>query len=195
MRTTPAAVLVALALSPHHGMAAEPPMAGRVVRLHNGMNTVTLTAARVPALAMLAHRENFNAHSAEVLTLYLQAPALAGETPLWQIVPVLDDHGERLTLATSGGADCVLHDFRLLRPTAGQDATLVLADREPGENYASPAAVQFRYFKLQHNAQGMPGQPLYRFELDHTQPARTSYCDVGEALQSELDIGPQRTER
>jgi hypothetical protein len=192
MKTPLAALLLAATLCPQVACAATSP----VMPLRNGMNTLSLTLAPMPAMAMLAHRENFNAHSFEVLTLYIQAAGIEGEPPQWQIVPVFDSASERLTLSASGGADCVLHDFRLLRPAAGQDATLILADREMGESFASPAAVQFRYFKLRKNPDGVPGQPVYRFEFDHARKAGKAYCDVGEALKAELGLGPYRpTER
>jgi len=104
--------------------------------------------------------------------------------------------GEHLTLSASGGADCRLHDFRLLAATATADAMLILADRELGESFASPTQVSFRFFTLKKNSDGVPGRPVYYFEFDHERRATKPYCDVGDALQAELGLGPyQPTER
>jgi hypothetical protein len=183
-------IAAVLALQLAAASAGEPAAALRVTPLVNGLNTLSLTSAPLPAQAMLAHRENFNAHGFDVLTLYVQAPAVEGEAPQWQLVPVFDAKGEHLTLSASGGADCLLHDFRLLRPSATQDATLILADRELGESFATAAAVQFRFFKLKQNADGTVGRPVYYFEFDHARQAGKAYCDVGEALQAELGFAP-----
>lgn len=173
--------------------------AGSVVPLSNGPNVVTLTAAALPAQAFLAHRDNANAHGFDVLTLYIQAPTGPGSPPQWQLVPALDarderrrslPNGEHLTLTVSGGADCRLHDFRLLAPAHGSNARLILADRELGDSFASAAPVTFRFFKLAKNGDGLPGRPVYYFEFDHEQRAARPYCDVGKALRAELALGP-----
>lgn len=182
-----------------HAMAGSPGHAGTVVALSNGLNTVPLTAAALPAQAFLAHRDNANAHDFEVLTLYIQAPSAAGSAPQWQLVPAFDTRdeqrrgvprGEHLTLTATGGADCRLHDFRLMAPTATTDARLILADRELGDSFASPAPVTFRFFKLAKNSDGVPGRPVYYFDFDHESPASRPYCDVGDALKAELGVGP-----
>ena len=176
-----------------------------VIPLANGLNNLSLTAAPLPARAFLAHRDNFNAHDFEVLTLYIEAPVGPGDKPRWQLVPAFDTRdekrrgvprGEHLTLQAYGGADCRLGDFRLLAASADADATLVLADRELGDGFASPAPVAFRFFKLRKNSDGIPGRPAYYFEFDHERRAAKPYCDVGEALQTELGVGPyQPTQR
>lgn len=169
-----------------------------VIPLSNGLNTLLLTTTPTPARAFLAHRDNANAHGFDVLTLYIEAPTRPGAPPQWQLVPAFDERdaeraklprGEHLNLTASGGADCRLHDFRLLAATASADAMLVLADRELGESFASPAPVTFRFFALRKNSDGMPGRPVYYFEFDHERKAAKAYCDVGDALQAELGLG------
>lgn len=181
------------ASSPHAATAA-----WRVMPLSNGPNTLSLTTDPLPAQAFLAHRDNGNAHGFDVLTLYIQAPAREGTQPQWQLVPAFDERdakrrglprGEYLTLNTVDGADCRLSDFRLFAPTTRADATLVLADREFGDSFASPAPVMFRFFKLRKSAEGF-GRPRYHFEFDHERQAARPYCDVGEALLTELGVGP-----
>jgi hypothetical protein len=191
-------------LLPALGQAATVPerdidTARPVIPLANGLNTLSLTSAALPAQAFLAHRDNANAHGFEVLTLYIQAPSSPGTRPRWQLVPAFDTRdaarggvpgGEHLTLKAHGGADCRLGDFRLLAATARADALLILADREPGDSFASAAPVRFRFFKLKTNTDGVPGRPVYYFEFDHERRAAKPYCDVGDALQAELGVGP-----
>jgi len=194
-------ILVLQALCPAAVKAGGVDAAGRVIPLSNGLNVLSLTAAPMPAQAFLAHRDNANAHGFDVLTIYIEAPTWPGSKPQWQLVPVFDardekrqgvPRGEHLTLNVSGGADCLLHDVRLLAPTANADATLILADRELGDSFASPAPVTFRFFELKKNSEGMPGRPVYYFEFAQERQAAKAYCDVGDALQAEIGAGPDR---
>lgn len=175
-------------LALQQGSASAADTAPPVTALANGLNPIALTATPLPAWGVLARRENFNAHGFDVLTLYIAA----GEPSQWQIVPAFDEKGEHLTLMASGGADCLLHDFRLLSPSAAGDALLILADRDLGDSFASPAPVQFRFFRLRQNAEGLPGRPAYYFEFDRAQRATKPYCDVGDALRSELGVAAYR---
>jgi hypothetical protein len=172
-----------------------------VIPLSSGLNTLTLTAASLPARAFLAHRDNGNAHGFDVLTLYIEVPIGEGALPEWQLVSTFDERdekrhgvprGEHLTLNTSDGADCRLSDFRLLAATDKADALLILADREFGDGFASPAPVTFRFFTLRRNSAVVFGRPAFYFEFDREQKASKDYCDVGQALQVELDVGPYR---
>jgi len=162
--------------------------ADRVQALRPGINRIALQAGAAPGMAMLAHRENFNAHGFEVLTLYAELPVSQGQRPQWQIVPLFDAAGEHLALKAGGGADCLLHDFRLLRPARGRDAELVLAERELGESFASASQVTFRFFRLHANREGEVGRPVLYFEFDHAEVAKAAYCDVGEAMHAELGL-------
>jgi len=162
--------------------------AERVQPLQNGVNRVALQTGTPLGMAMLAHRENFNAHSFDVLTLYAQSSPLAGEPAQWQVVPLFDAQGEHLDVKRSGGADCLLHDFRLLLPTGGQGAELVLADREMGDSFAATASVTFRFFRLRTNREGLAGRPLLYFDFVRARPAKAAYCDVGDAFATELQL-------
>ena len=159
-----------------------------VQALRSGVNAVPLQAGAPAGMAGVALRENFHAHGFEVLTLYAQLGVRSSEAPRWQIVPVFDATGEHLVVTASGGADCMLHDFRLLKPAKGRDAELILADREMGDGFASQAQVVFRFFSLRNNREGIPGRPALYFELVRTQPAQAPYCDVGAALETELGL-------
>lgn len=160
--------------------------------LQNGANRVALLAGAPAGMAVLAHRENFNAHGFDVLTLYQPMPSVRGEPASWQIVPAFDAQGEHLTLAASGGADCLLHDFRLLQPVGRSGATLIIAERALGDSYASPAPVTFRFYRLQRNDAGEVGRPGLYFEFDHEQTSAQPHCDVGEAFGHELGLKDYR---
>lgn len=85
-----------------------------VVPLSYGITTLDLTGHGLPSMAVFARRENFNAHGFDVLTLYVNVSYGNGSPPVWQLVSVFDNKEERLTVSVSGGADCLLHDFRLV---------------------------------------------------------------------------------
>jgi hypothetical protein len=152
-----------------------------VVRLHHGVNDVDLGVTGERATVVVGHRANWNAHSFDVTTIYLSPPDLA-------IVGIWDDQKESLYLTTSGGADCLLHDFRLLRSVSGAPPALVVADRQLGESFAADAAVTFKLYLLTHNDIGLPGEPTYWFKLIETRKAKAAYCDVGTALLRELGL-------
>ena len=163
-----------------------------VQTLQNGVNRVALLAGAPAGMAVLAHRENFNAHGFDVLTLYQPMPSVRGEPASWQIVPAFDAQGEHLTLAASGGADCLLRDFRLLQPVGHSGATLIIAERALGDSYASPAPVTFRFYRLRRNDAGEVGRPGLYFEFDHEQTSAQPHCDVGEAFGHELRLKDYR---
>lgn len=163
--------------------------------LQGGVNRVALVAGAPAGMAVLAHRENFNAHGFDVLTIYQPMPSAPGGPASWQIVPAFDARGEHLTLGASGGADCLLRDFRLLQPGGRADATLVVAERALGESFASPAPVTFRFYRLQRNDAGEVGRPRVYFEFDHEQASARPYCDVGQAFQHELGLKDYRPAR
>ncbi|HWZ62849.1 MAG TPA: hypothetical protein VNX02_07505 [Steroidobacteraceae bacterium] len=94
-----------------------------VVKLHRGINNVDLGGTGEHATVVVGHRENCNAHSFEVTTIYLPGGSAAD----LDIVGLWEDQKESLYLTTSGGADCTLHDFRLLRSVRGAAAALVVA--------------------------------------------------------------------
>ena len=156
------------------------------VKLHPGINAaVNIGVPARLATIVIGHRENFNAHGFDVATFFIAGdkPPDLGLLSFW------DGDKESLHQGTSGGADCVLHDFRLLRSSKGAPPMVVVADREMGDSYADKAAVSFRFYRLVQNTEGMPGRPLYSFELVKTEKAKASYCDVGEAFQRELGLG------
>jgi hypothetical protein len=97
-----------------------------------------------------------------------------------------------LTLQTSGGADCVLHDFRLLRDAAHHTAVLIAADRKLGETYADSQPVTFIFYKLAKNTGEEIGRGVVYFKYDHETTSKQPYCDVGKAFQIELGIGADK---
>lgn len=165
------------------------PLSANLVRLEFAPNSVDFTGDGVADLVMMSHRENFNAHSYEVASFYVLVDAEDGHPRQWNIVPVMAKDKERLEIIVSGGADCVLHDFRLIAGFGTTPATLILADRAMGNSFADSETVTFTFFTLASNAEGMPGSPRYSFEQSRITKSQKHYCDVEKAFQNELGIG------
>lgn len=169
--------------------AAPATESARVIPVNNGITALKLQGQR--AMAVRAWRENFNAHGFDVVTLYMQD---GGAKPgAWNIVPVFDHDSarpEHLEIVVSGGADCLLRDFRLVSTADGKSTSLVTATREMGESYADPAKVRFDYYVLTSNDEGSAGRPRMYFEWKKSRVASRPYCDVNEAFRDELHLGP-----
>jgi hypothetical protein len=109
------------------------------------------------------------------------------------VVGFWDKDQEALTVDVLGGADCLLHDFRLLTSERGSPPVLVAADRPLLTSYVDNAPVSFKLYALKRKTDGLPGGPAYWFDLVETQTSRAAYCDVGVALSRELGLGDYRT--
>lgn len=99
-----------------------------VAPLGNGINRINLDGKE--AMAIIGARENFNAHGFDVVTFYVR------DENEWHLVPIFGsrddkDGGERDSLTVSGGADCVLHDFRLLVTKRGRPEMIVKVSTPP----------------------------------------------------------------
>lgn len=172
----------------------------KVVKLVYGVNAVDFGPAGTQGTVLLGWRENFNAHGFGVGTFYLKArrgtvPTGFQNDDVLGVVTLWDDvkgSKEALTVTTSGGADCVLHDFRLLMSTEHKPSLLVLADRKMGETYVDEETVTFRTYTLKQNIEQMPGPPTYYFDLTDQRTAKRKYCDVEKAFHDELDVGDYR---
>ena len=182
----PAAVCFALFCSLPLTASAQ---SSAVVKIHNGINMVDFTGQGEQDLVMSGHRENYNAHSFEVVSFYLPTQGESGQATQWDIVPIMTKDGEKSQVNVSGGADCVLHDFRLLSGHGKEAATLILADRDLGANFASAAKVTFTYYSLVHNVESTPGFPPYAFQQSRVVSAKRTYCDVEESFDRELGLG------
>jgi hypothetical protein len=172
-----------------------------VIPLHRGINAVNAGPDGQSATVVIGHRENFNAHSFNVVTFYLTPTGpptdVANPWPELNIVGLFDTHPdgsntESQFLTVGGGADCVVHDFRLLRSAAGLPPALVIASRPVIHSYADPDPVTFSFYKLMQNATQDVGEPRYWFKLVETRPAQKQYCDVGDALSQELGLPDYR---
>jgi len=184
-----AALLVAL--GGIHTVQADELAGYKVVHLVNGPNKLRLQGHEVTAV--MASRENFNAHGFTVVTFYLHDKGDDGKED-WQLLPVFEkqngEEHERQSVTISGGADCVLHDFRLLSASDGRPTLLIVADRDLGESYADDAAVHFDYYELAQNEDAVPGWPAFYFRAKRTTTAHAKYCDVNDAFDKELHLGP-----
>ena len=175
----------------HAGDVQHPPPAGETIPLHYGINSVVLSATGEGATVVLARRENFNAHSFDVATFYIETRANDESEAQFTLVPIFAGDAERLDLTAGGGADCRLNDFRLVY-RAGADAELITATRQLGSSFADPAQVKFEYFTLKRNASQDVGRPDFYFERQRTVTARRMYCDVNEAFDVELRLARYR---
>lgn len=172
----------------------------KVVQLAYGINAVSFGPVGTQGTVVLGWRENFNAHGFGIGTFYLKAPKDAVPTgfpndDVLGLVTVWDDakdSKEALTVTTSGGADCVLHDFRLLISTQHKPSLLVLADREMGETFVDKERVTFKTYTLMQNTEAMPGTPTFYFDLTDQRAAKLKYCDVEMAFQNELGLSDYR---
>jgi len=147
--------------------------------------------ANTHGTVVLGWRENHNAHGFGVATFYLRKEAPDSRL---ELVGLWDKLDEKLYAVTSGGADCVLYDFRLLTSTnKSKPAVLIRADRDMGETFADKEKVTFRFYVLREGFEGIPqgdpGSPSYMFDLVETQIAKATYCDVEEAFIKELGLG------
>jgi hypothetical protein len=162
----------------------------KVLPINNGLNSLRLQGHEL--LGFRAWRENFNAHGFDLVTLYMRNK-VDGKLGAWNLVPIFSrqkgDEKEQFELTVSGGADCVLQDFRLLAATDNRPAQLIVARRDLGESYADAATVHFDYYMLAENADGDPGWPSFYFKAEKTTSAKAPYCDVNEAFDKELQLG------
>ena len=167
--------LAALAclLSPAFAHAAQP------LPLRNGLNRVDFTGDGRTDLVIIARRENGNAHGFDVVSFHVE------DGDLLQ-VPLFDGDREAQFATVHGGADCVLHDLRLLPGATGEPATLIRADRALGESYADAAEVTFTWYALRRNVDGEVGRPAWWFERVRETKADKAHCDVGDAFDALL---------
>jgi hypothetical protein len=160
-----------------------------------GVNAIDFGHGTLAGMAVLGHRDNFNAHGFDVLTMYVKSQPVDPRLLDWQIVPVFEndqENKESLNLTVSGGADCMLHDFRLLRERGQNHLTLIVADRTMGDSYVEFMPVQFKYYEFHKNSEGDIGRPFYYFTLTKTQTSSKPYCDVEQAFIEELRISDYR---
>jgi hypothetical protein len=160
-----------------------------LVKVSNGLNSVDFTGDGISDLVVIGHRENFNAHSFEVASFYISVQTEGGGAKQWDIVPLMDKNKEKFEITIGGGADCVLHDFRLIAGSGKVPAVLILADRDMGGSYADSEKVTFTFFRLITRKDNIAGFPPHSFERTSVKISNVHYCDVTEAFQKELGIG------
>jgi hypothetical protein len=163
---------------------------GNAVSLRNGINRVDFTGDGVADVVVVGYRNNNNAHGFDVVTFYVHDPLFPAEPEHLSIVPIFDEAEERQFVTTSGGADCLLHDFRLFSGPMPDMATLIVANREFGDSFADAQPVTFTAYILKTNRQSK-WNPLHWFSKTSTTTSKVSYCDVGEAFLQEFGVGDE----
>src|SRR5262245_11255708 len=95
------------------------------VKISNGLTRIDFTGDGREDLVLLSNQSNFNAHGVQIVTFYTY------DQDVLLAIPVeLAAVGNRTReILVSGGADCILHDFRLFAGQEPNTATLILADR------------------------------------------------------------------
>jgi len=167
----------------------------KLVRLHNGINSIDLTGDGKADSVVVAERDNFNAHSYEVSTVYVWTAPSKWDPNQLHVVPIertadelKKDEPERLSVISGGGADCMLHDFRLFRNDKNKSVILITADRDFGDSLTDSQHVTFKYYKLMKNLEGIPGWPAFYFKQCNEYVPKAKYCDVDVAFQKELGV-------
>jgi hypothetical protein len=160
-----------------------------VVPVENGMHRIMLGKQAV--MVLRAHRENYNVHSFDLVSFYVMDGS--GSRGRMDLIPLFNDDQakvrERTDVTITGGADCLLQDFRLLQPDGVQPARLVVAERDFGDSYAADATVRFTYFRLARNDDELEGFPQLYFKFQKRAISRQKYCDVNDAFDRELKMG------
>jgi carbapenem resistance CarG-like protein len=165
--------------------------AGKTTAIHvpYGITNLPLTGDGVEAMLVRARRESFNAHDFDVLSIYARVKTAPESDISLLLVPVWQGKNEAHELSTSEGADCKLKMFRVVAEP-DHDLQLVVARRAFGNSYADEGEVTFTWFALKRNQESLPGRPRYYFESTRTEKAKKPYCDVDEAFDKELGLGP-----
>jgi len=160
-----------------------------VLAIVNGPNEIDLDGDGRKDLVFSARRKNFNAHAYSHITFYR---ATGGTNPRWELIPFFDrkDVPTVDSFRTVEGADCILRDLRVLRPSSRPDAPVIVVtgEREPGQSFADRALVRFVVYHIERNSQGVPGTPEVFFRAVRTIDSTAKHCDIGEAFAAELGL-------
>jgi len=165
-----------------------------VLSLHNGLNRIDLLGTGQTGEIIVSRRGNGNAHGYSIVMFQVLARAASdgSNRRAWQVIPFFggphdSESGEEL-FRTSEGADCTLRDLRVVRSSHGHPVEVVIGSRDFGTSFADSAAVHFDFYELQANAE--PLGPTYLFHHVRTLHAKRRYCDVDDAFDRELGLGP-----
>ena len=163
-----------------------------MVKLNYGANRVDFNNDGSEDLVVLARRENFNAHGFDIASFYSEQPQDHDKLKKLGTISIFDNDKEKFTLDVSGGAGCLIRDFRLLKPKNGNQTLLIIATRKLSESYIEDNTVTFRYYRLENNSAGEIGLPFAYFKLSEVQQSKSNYCDVNKAFQNELGLDNYR---
>jgi hypothetical protein len=161
--------------------------ADSVFKLAYGINRFEAFEGGAGGIVILSRRANGNAHGFDVASFYVDTPS---EEDRFSILPIFEHDQEKHEITVGGGADCLLHDFRLVRADSG--VRLIVATREFGDSYVDERPVTFDRYALKHNRSNEVGRPTYFFEWVASSVSTKRYCDVGDALKQELELEDYR---
>ena len=175
------------------------PFAGMVlVTLHEGSNELYLEGNRVLDMVFRAWRENGNAHGFHLTTFYrhahYDADRFSPASDRWELIPFFDSTPPKEvdSYRSFMGADCVLEDLFLMRPAPAthKPTMAVIARREFGDTFVSEMPVSFDIYELKKEPVTL-GHPAVFFENVRTVKSVEKYCDVADAMNRELGVGPK----
>ncbi|MGN6729958.1 MAG: carbapenem self-resistance protein CarG family protein [Rhodanobacteraceae bacterium] len=162
----------------------------QVMHLKGGPNHLDFDGDGVPDLVFVARRENFNAHGVTLTTFYAET-ATGDGSRIWSVAPLFEKNGrEHDSFGTSEGADCILGDMVLLRPSPEAPVVLVTAERPLGNSFVDSQPVKFGIYQLRRNTDGLVGWPTLYFQEVRSFQSAKPYCDVDTAMTRELGIHP-----
>ena len=169
-----------------------------LVTLHEGSNELYLEGNRVLDMVFRAWRENGNAHGFHLTTFYrhahYDADRFAPASDRWELIPFFDSTPPKEvdSYRSFMGADCVLEDLFLMRPAPAthKPTMAVIARREFGDTFLSEMPVSFDIYELKKEPVTL-GHPAVFFENVRTVRSVEKYCDVADAMNRELGVGPK----
>ena len=161
-----------------------------ILHLEGGPNSIDIDGDAASDVAFRAYRPNFNAHGYTLVTFYRKTVDSDG-VQSWELVPFVGANGqEHASFESREGADCRLSGIVALREdkSVGTPVTVIEAERDAGDSSADPMKVTFTVFRLSRNDEQISGWPNVYFKETETLVSRELHCDVGRAIETELDI-------
>lgn len=171
----------------------------QLIQIPSGITSTDLTGDGVPDTILKIWRENFNAHS-YFITQFIKGTidpktltgsekikkdsegGLSGsEAP--EAIGVEKNSGAfEHELISSGGADCVMHDYRVF--IKNKKIFLVTGDIGLNEHFCSEDFVDFQIYKMAMNSEGVPGDTLFYFKPLKDFKSESKFSDVAAAFNA-----------
>ncbi len=156
----------------------------RVIRLQNGLNWVDLNGDGREDLVVGARwRGGVTGRHSDSHHFLVAGQNVGDGDPEW--------YGVTGAHFGSGSDDeCRQYEARLVAQNSETGAGYVVIDarRDPGGSYYDSEAVEFSFCRVVNVAPVGADRPAFRFILNNQVESDATYCDIGEAFQSELGL-------